>query len=294
MTCTYYVHGCTRAPRLRPRQLSCPFEIQKPPPLDAWHINPEAVAASAGLPLPACLLPSLLPRAGLLPFATSRRRRRRGPLGFCGARLARLQVLAVAEVSTPSSDLTPFQDGTLILRPVRETSRGNACSPQPGTLTAAAASCLLTVTRDRVVLVLVQPRPRARARQVLDGSWSPATNAERREAAAAVDVAEERGGADVEHCRYPGRTAPGPGLRDAARQRGLLRHARHAADERGHARHATDERGRGRARHAAVDRGLLVAAAQAAAFHGFALRAGQAGAGNSSSARTISVMFRPA
>lgn len=215
-----------------------------------------------------------------------------GPLGFSGARLARLQVLAVAEVSTPSSDLIPFQDGTLILRPARETSRGNACSPQPAARHANRR--LLSPDRDRVVLVLVQPRPRARARQVLDGSWAPATNAERREAAAAVDVAEERGGADVEHCRYPGRTAPGPGLRDAARQRGLLRHARHAADERGHARHATDERGRGRARHAAVDRGLLVAAAQAAAFHGFALRAGQAGAGNSSSARTISVMFRPA
>jgi hypothetical protein len=69
-----------------------------------------------------------------------------------------------------------------------------------------------------------------------------------------VDVAEERGGggAEVEPCcwyaRGRGWTAPGPGPRDAARERGLLRHARDAADERG------------RARHAAVDRGMLIAA----------------------------------
>ena len=88
-----------------------------------------------------------------------------------------------------------------------------------------------------------------RARQVFDGSRGrPGTgpaDAERREAAAAVDVAAERGG--------------------------LLRHARHASDERG----------RGRARDAAVGRGVLVAAAEATAFPGLALRAGQAGAGNS-------------
>lgn len=101
-----------------------------------------------------------------------------------------------------------------------------------------------------------------------------------------MDVAEEcgGGGGEVEPCcwyaRGRGWTALGLGLRDAASERGLLRHARHAADEWG------------RARHAALDRGMLVAAAQAAAFPGFALRAGQAGAGNSSSAVPISVMFR--
>ena len=68
-----------------------------------------------------------------------------------------------------------------------------------------------------------------------------------------MDVAAERGGggAEVEPCWYArgrGWTGPGPGPRDAARERGLLRHARHAADERG------------RARHAAVDREMLVAA----------------------------------
>lgn len=102
-------------------------------------------------------------------------------------------------------------------------------------------------------------------------------DAERREAAAAVDVAEERGGgaAEVEP-RYWWYDPRRRGLRDAARQRGrLLRHARHAADERGRGRR------RRRARHAAVDRGLLVAAAEAAASPGLALRAGQAGAGNS-------------
>ena len=52
-----------------------------------------------------------------------------------------------------------------------------------------------------------------------------------------MDVAAERGGggAEVEPCWYArgrGWTAPGPGLRDAARERGLLRHARHAAVDR--------------------------------------------------------------
>jgi len=117
-----------------------------------------------------------------------------------------------------------------------------------------------------------------RARQVFDGSRGrPGTgpaDAERREAAAAVDVAAERGGAEVEpRCWHPrGRGRPGLGLRDVSRERGgLLRHARHASDERG----------RGRARDAAVGWGVLVAAAEAAAFPGLALRAGQAGAGNS-------------
>ena len=119
-----------------------------------------------------------------------------------------------------------------------------------------------------------------RARQVFDGSRGrPGTgpaDAERREAAAAVDVAEKRGGggAEVEpRCWRPrGRGRPGLGLRDVSRERGgLLRHARHASDERG----------RGRARDAAVGWGVLVAAAEAAAFPGLALRAGQAGAGNS-------------
>ena len=123
-----------------------------------------------------------------------------------------------------------------------------------------------------------------RARQVFDGSRGrPGTgpaDAERREAAAAVDVAEKRGGggAEVEpRCWRPrGRGRPGLGLRDAARERGrLLQYARHAADERGRGR------GRGRARDAAVGWGVLVAAAEAAAFPGLALRAGQAGAGNS-------------
>ena len=91
-----------------------------------------------------------------------------------------------------------------------------------------------------------------------------------------MDVAEKRGGggAEVEpRCWRPrGRGRPGLGLRDAARERGrLLQYARHAADERG----------RGRARDAAVGWGVLVAAAEAAAFPGLALRAGQAGAGNS-------------
>jgi hypothetical protein len=128
------------------------------------------------------------------------------------------------------------------------------------------------------VQVVTGSPPRARSPGVRrkSGPRDRPADVERREAAAAVDVAEGRGagGAEVEpRCWHPrGRGRPGIGLRDAARERGvLLRHARHAADERR----------RGRARDAAVGRGVLVAAAEAAAFPGLALRAGQAGAGNS-------------
>ena len=78
-TCAYRYHGTAPS-----TSASCPFEIQKAPPLDAWHINSRRLlrrlVAFASLP----------PSTRALPLATSRRRRRAQakkarPLGFCGA-----------------------------------------------------------------------------------------------------------------------------------------------------------------------------------------------------------------
>jgi hypothetical protein len=82
-----------------------------------------------------------------------------------------------------------------------------------------------------------------------------------------VDVAEERGGAAA--VAEPGRDhARGHGPRHAARQRRRVRVC---------SRDAADERGRVCPRDAAVHRWVLV---QAAGRPRFALRTGQAGAGN--------------